>query len=296
MQLSSQTLSLSEKLNLLADAAKYDVACTSSGVNRAGKQGHLGNSVSCGICHSFSSDGRCISLLKILQSNDCIYDCKYCVNRAGNDRQRATFTPEEVCTLVTEFYRRNYIEGLFLSSAVCKNPAHTMELMYRTLHLLRNRYRFNGYIHVKAIPGAPAELIEKTGYLADRMSVNLELPTGEGLQKLAPQKTQKAILKPMRQIQSGIVDYRLTAGKSAFFRAFLGKPLSLPLHFRYTKADFRLRCRSGLDLFLLRAVTAGKGTLCSLRSCRPEHADDHRCDKGKRLPASLHLTASLPAV
>ena len=151
MQLSSQTLSLSEKLNLLADAAKYDVACTSSGVNRAGKQGHLGNSVSCGICHSFSSDGRCISLLKILQSNDCIYDCKYCVNRAGNDRQRATFTPEEVCTLVTEFYRRNYIEGLFLSSAVCKNPAHTMELMYRTLHLLRNRYRFNGYIHVKAI-------------------------------------------------------------------------------------------------------------------------------------------------
>ena len=162
MQLSSQTLSLSEKLNLLADAAKYDVACTSSGVNRAGKQGHLGNSVSCGICHSFSSDGRCISLLKILQSNDCIYDCKYCVNRAGNDRQRATFTPEEVCTLVTEFYRRNYIEGLFLSSAVCKNPAHTMELMYRTLHLLRNRYRFNGYIHVKAIPGAPVELIEKT--------------------------------------------------------------------------------------------------------------------------------------
>ena len=222
MQLSSQTLSLSEKLNLLADAAKYDVACTSSGVNRAGKQGHLGNSVSCGICHSFSSDGRCISLLKILQSNDCIYDCKYCVNRAGNDRQRATFTPEEVCTLVTEFYRRNYIEGLFLSSAVCKNPAHTMELMYRTLHLLRNRYRFNGYIHVKAIPGAPADLIEKTGYLADRMSVNLELPTGEGLQKLAPQKTQKAILKPMRQIQSGIVDYRLTAGKSAFLERSSG--------------------------------------------------------------------------
>ena len=180
MQLSSQTLSLSEKLNLLADAAKYDVACTSSGVNRAGKQGHLGNSVSCGICHSFSSDGRCISLLKILQSNDCIYDCKYCVNRAGNDpAARPRYTGGGLYTR-TEFYRRNYIEGLFLSSAVCKNPAHTMELMYRTLHLLRNRYRFNGYIHVKAIPGAPAELIEKTGYLADRMSVNLELPTGEG--------------------------------------------------------------------------------------------------------------------
>ena len=204
MQLSSQTLSLSEKLNLLADAAKYDVACTSSGVNRAGKQGHLGNSVSCGICHSFSSDGRCISLLKILQSNDCIYDCKYCVNRAGNDRQRATFTPEEVCTLVTEFYRRNYIEGLFLSSAVCKNPAHTMELMYRTLHLLRNRYRFNGYIHVKAIPGAPAELIEKTGYLADRMSVNIELPSNDSLKRLAPQKSKENILLPMSRIRDGI--------------------------------------------------------------------------------------------
>mgnify|MGYP000554746788 FL=1 len=205
MQLSSQTLSLSEKLNLLADAAKYDVACTSSGVNRAGKQGHLGNSVSCGICHSFSSDGRCISLLKILQSNDCIYDCKYCVNRAGNDRQRATFTPEEVCTLVTEFYRRNYIEGLFLSSAVCKNPAHTMELMYRTLHLLRNRYRFNGYIHVKAIPGAPVELIEKTGYLADRMSVNIEIPTERNLQLLAPDKNYESIYRPMSYIQQGVL-------------------------------------------------------------------------------------------
>ena len=205
MQLSSQTLSLSEKLNLLADAAKYDVACTSSGVNRAGKQGHLGNSVSCGICHSFSSDGRCISLLKILQSNDCIYDCKYCVNRAGNDRQRATFTPEEVCTLVTEFYRRNYIEGLFLSSAVCKNPAHTMELMYRTLHLLRNRYRFNGYIHVKAIPGAPAELIEKTGYLADRMSVNIEIPTERNLLLLAPDKNYESIYRPMSYIQQGVL-------------------------------------------------------------------------------------------
>ena len=205
MQLSLQTLSLSEKLNLLADAAKYDVACTSSGVNRAGKQGHLGNSVSCGICHSFSSDGRCISLLKILQSNNCIYDCKYCVNRAGNDRQRATFTPEEVCTLVTEFYRRNYIEGLFLSSAVCKNPAHTMELMYRTLHLLRNRYRFNGYIHVKAIPGAPVELIEKTGYLADRMSVNIEIPTERNLQLLAPDKNYESIYRPMSYIQQGVL-------------------------------------------------------------------------------------------
>ena len=143
--------------------------------------------------------------LKILQSNDCIYDCKYCVNRAGNDRQRATFTPEEVCTLVTEFYRRNYIEGLFLSSAVCKNPAHTMELMYRTLHLLRNRYRFNGYIHVKAIPGAPVELIEKTGYLADRMSVNIEIPTERNLQLLAPDKNYESIYRPMSYIQQGVL-------------------------------------------------------------------------------------------
>ena len=208
MQLSSQTLSLSEKLNLLADAAKYDVACTSSGVNRAGKQGHLGNSVSCGICHSFSSDGRCISLLKILQSNDCIYDCKYCVNRAGNDRQRATFTPEEVCTLVTEFYRRNYIEGLFLSSAVCKNPAHTMELMYRTLHLLRNRYRFNGYIHVKAIPGADPLLIRRMGLLADRMSVNIELPSERSLTQLAPDKSKQSILKPMAAVRDRVAQSR----------------------------------------------------------------------------------------
>ena len=277
MQLSSQTLSLSEKLNLLADAAKYDVACTSSGVNRAGKQGHLGNSVSCGICHSFSSDGRCISLLKILQSNDCIYDCKYCVNRAGNDRQRATFTPEEVCTLVTEFYRRNYIEGLFLSSAVCKNPAHTMELMYRTLHLLRNRYRFNGYIHVKAIPGAPAELIEKTGYL------------GEGLQKLAPQKTQKAILKPMRQIQSGIVDYRLTAGKNAFLERSSGNR-----YLSHSIFDTRKQISAS-------AADLGWISSSSARSLPEKERSAPFVPAGQSTQmiigaASLHLTASLPAV
>ncbi|MBQ8663486.1 MAG: putative DNA modification/repair radical SAM protein, partial [Eubacterium sp.] len=176
---------------------------------------HLGNSCAAGICHSFSSDGRCISLLKILQSNACIYNCKYCSSRADNDCRRATFTPDEICTLVIEFYRRNYIEGLFLSSAVCRNPTYTLELMYQTLYLLRTKYRFNGYIHVKAIPYAPPELIEKLGYLTDRISINLELPTAEGLQMLAPQKTRSSILQPMRQIQQRIVDHRLAIGKSA---------------------------------------------------------------------------------
>lgn len=213
MELKQNDLSLQEKLNILADAAKYDVACTSSGVDRRGKKGSLGNSLSAGICHSFSADGRCISLLKILLSNDCVYDCKYCINRVSNDTVRATFTPEEICTLVTEFYRRNYIEGLFLSSGVVKNPAYTAELMYRTIFLLRTRYHFNGYIHVKAIPNAPAELIQELGYLADRMSINLELPTGESLRRLAPHKSPSSILRPIAQIQSGIENYRLSIGK-----------------------------------------------------------------------------------
>ena len=197
-------MSLMDKLQVLTAAAKYDVACTSSGVDRAGNGESIGNCVAAGICHSFSGDGRCISLLKILLTNECIYDCKYCRNRCSSDIARATFTPEEVCTLTMEFYRRNYIEGLFLSSGILRNPTFTMELLYRTLWLLRNQYRFNGYIHVKAIPGAAPEVIEKTGYLADRMSVNLELPTAEGLQALAPNKHRKNILTPMRQIQNGI--------------------------------------------------------------------------------------------
>lgn len=215
MEILSNDLTLQEKLNILADAAKYDVACTSSGVDRRGQKGSLGNSCAAGICHSFASDGRCVSLLKILQSNECVYDCKYCLNRAGNDRVRTTFTPEEICRLVIEFYRRNYIEGLFLSSGVYKNPAYTMELMYRSIYLLRTQYHFNGYIHVKAIPNAPQELIEKLGYLVDRMSINLELPTADGLRELAPHKTQAAILKPMGQIQNRIADYRLSIGKDA---------------------------------------------------------------------------------
>ena len=203
-----QEMSLMEKLGILTDAAKYDVACTSSGVDRRGDGKSMGNCVAGGICHSFSSDGRCISLLKILFTNECIYDCKYCLNRCSNDVPRATFTPEEVCTLTMEFYRRNYIEGLFLSSGIIQSPTFTMELIYRTIWLLRNRYRFNGYIHVKAIPGADAELIRATGYLVDRMSVNLELPTAEGLRNLAPNKHRKNILTPMRQIQNGIHNNR----------------------------------------------------------------------------------------
>ncbi|WP_318709426.1 putative DNA modification/repair radical SAM protein [Candidatus Acetatifactor stercoripullorum] len=199
---------LMEKLGILADAAKYDVACTSSGVDRKGDGAGLGNCVAGGICHSFASDGRCISLLKILLTNECIYDCKYCKNRCSNDVPRATFTPVEICTLTMEFYRRNYIEGLFLSSGIWKSPTFTMELIYRTIWLLRNRYHFRGYIHVKAIPGADGELIRRLGYLVDRMSVNLELPTAEGLRALAPNKHRKNILAPMRMIQNGIQESR----------------------------------------------------------------------------------------
>ena len=196
--------SLMDKLHVLTDAAKFDVACTSSGVDRKGNGKDMGNARQMGICHSFSADGRCISLLKILLSNECVYDCKYCINRKSNDVKRATFTPEEVCELTMQFYRRNYIEGLFLSSGIIQNPTYTMELLYQTLFLLRNKYRFMGYIHVKGIPGADPIIIEKTGYLADRMSVNLELPTREGLETLAPNKPRTNILKNMRQIQNGI--------------------------------------------------------------------------------------------
>lgn len=200
--------SLTDKLQILTDAAKYDVACTSSGVDRKGDGKSIGSCVAAGICHSFSGDGRCISLLKILLTNECIFDCKYCRNRSSGDIPRATFTPEEVCTLTMEFYRRNYIEGLFLSSGILRNPTFTMELLCRTVWLLRRQYRFNGYIHVKAIPGADPEVIERTGFLADRMSVNLELPTSEGLKALAPNKHRKTILTPMRQIQNGITANR----------------------------------------------------------------------------------------
>lgn len=208
-----KAMSLEDKLSILADAAKYDVACTSSGSTRKGEKGSLGNTCSSGICHSFSADGRCISLLKVLLSNECIYDCKYCLNRRSNDIPRATFSPEELCGLMIEFYKRNYIEGLFLSSGILKNPTYTMEQMYQVIYLLRTRWNFRGYIHVKAIPGADPEIITQLGYLADRMSVNMELPTRESLEKLAPGKSHDKILSPIRQIQQQITDYRLTLGK-----------------------------------------------------------------------------------
>lgn len=196
-----ENMSIQRKLEILSDAAKFDVACTSSGVDRKGNGSGMGNSLACGICHTFSADGRCISLLKILFTNECIFDCKYCINRSSNDVVRATFTPEEVCELTMEFYRRNYIEGLFLSSGILISPNHTMELLLRTLVLLREVHQFNGYIHCKAIPGSDPALIEMLGWYADRMSVNLELPTAESLKELAPHKNRKNILKPIRQIQ-----------------------------------------------------------------------------------------------
>ena len=201
---STEKLSIYDKLHILTDAAKYDVACTSSGVERKGDGTGIGNSVSCGLCHSFASDGRCISLLKILFTNECIYDCKYCINRKSNDVRRASFTPDEICELTIEFYRRNLIEGLFLSSGIIKSPDYTMELIYTAINKLRTEYRFQGYIHVKGIPGTSPEIIQRLGLIVDRMSVNLELPTGDGLRELCPNKTRDTILKPMRLIQNGI--------------------------------------------------------------------------------------------
>lgn len=202
----SPQMSTMDKLKILADAAKYDVSCSSSGVNRRNDGTGIGNAVAAGLCHSFAADGRCISLLKILFTNECIYDCRYCINRKSNDVPRASFTPDEVCELTMEFYRRNYIEGLFLSSGILYSPNYTMELICETVHKLRTVHRFQGYIHLKAIPGADPMLIQKAGYLADRMSVNLEMATAEGLREMAPNKHRKNILKPMRQIQNSITE------------------------------------------------------------------------------------------
>lgn len=193
-------MDLAQKLEILADSAKYDVACTSSGVERAGRQGSLGSCRVAGICHSFTPDGRCVSLLKVLYSNACCYDCSYCVNRRTNDIPRATFTPRELAELTIGFYRRNYIEGLFLSSAVLGSPDATMEKMIEALRILRQEYRFNGYIHAKAIPGADPQLVERLGLLADRLSVNIELPSETSLSRLAPDKHKAGILRPMGQI------------------------------------------------------------------------------------------------
>ena len=193
---------IKEKLAILADAAKYDVSCSSSGSNRKGVKGDLGNTSAFGICHSFTEDGRCISLLKILLTNHCIYDCVYCVSRRSNDIKRAAFTVEEIVDLTINFYRRNYIEGLFLSSGVFKDPNTTMERLVRVAKKLRLEERFNGYIHLKTIPGASDELIREAGLYADRLSINLEIPTKEGLKLLAPEKDHKQMLSNVEFVKN----------------------------------------------------------------------------------------------
>lgn len=197
--------SVLHKLTILAESAKYDVSCSSSGTTRGNKPGSVGSTSGWGICHSFTEDGRCVSLLKILLTNFCLYDCAYCVNRRSNDIERVAFTPKELAELTIEFYRRNYIEGLFLSSGVIKNPDHTMEKMLRVVKDLRTVHHFNGYIHMKAIPGASPELIHQAGLYADRLSVNLEVPLEDDLKLLAPEKDHQSVYKPMNFIQQGMV-------------------------------------------------------------------------------------------
>ena len=208
------------KLRILTDAAKYDVACTSSGVDKGSSQQGMGSASACGICHSFAADGRCISLLKVLLTNHCIYDCQYCVNRRTNDTVRTMFTPRELADLTMNFYRRNYIEGLFLSSGVFRSPDYTCELLIRVLEILRHEYHFNGYIHVKAIPGADPALITRLGLLAERMSVNIELPSKESLQRLAPDKSKNDILKPMRLIREKSDESRYAMNRYAHAPVF----------------------------------------------------------------------------
>lgn len=195
-----------EKLKILADAAKYDVSCASSGISRGSVKGGIGTAAGWGICHSFTPDGRCVSLFKVLLANHCIYDCAYCSNRRSNDVRRVAFAPDELAELTIEFYRRNYIEGLFLSSGVMRNPDYTMEQMLRVVKLLRETHRFNGYIHMKSIPGASRELIARAGTYADRMSVNLEIPSERNLKLLAPEKDYESVFAPMRYIQQGMLE------------------------------------------------------------------------------------------
>ena len=206
-------MDIKEKLKILADSAKYDASCSSSGSNRQNKNG-LGNTKISGICHSFSADGRCISLLKILMTNSCIFDCKYCLNRSSNNIKRAIFTPEEVCNITINFYKRNYIEGLFLSSGIIKSPDYTMELMIETISLLRKKYHFGGYIHAKAIPGASEYLIKKLGLLVDRLSANIELPTENGLKLLAPNKELSKVEKIMDYVKNNKSKKFVPAGQS----------------------------------------------------------------------------------
>ena len=250
-------MEVSKKLEILSDSAKYDVACTSSGSSRGGKEGGIGNTVSAGLCHAFAADGRCISLLKVLMANSCINDCKYCGCRSSLDIPRAAFTPEELADLTISFYKRNYIEGLFLSSAIVKSPDHTTELMCRCIELLRGKYGFNGYIHAKAIPGTSPELITKLGVLIDRMSVNIELPSEPSLNMLAPQKSRKKILMPMAQIRNSIDQgkYELTRYRHAEKFAPAGQSTQMIIG-ASPESDYHiLRLSQGLyDIYKLRRV------------------------------------------
>lgn len=214
-------MDIKQKLEILADAAKYDVSCSSSGSNRKNINKGLGNGSVGGICHSWSEDGRCISLLKILMTNHCIYNCEYCINRRDNDRIIASFSPEEIANLTINFYRRNYIEGLFLSSGIVKNPDYTMEKLIRVAELLRFTYNFNGYIHMKAIPKASYDLVKKMGQLVDRMSINIELPTQKALSELAPEKKIEDITRPMADINKELMIYKLDRQKFAHVPKFL---------------------------------------------------------------------------
>lgn len=195
-----------EKLKVLAESARYDVSCSSSGTSRSNKPGTIGSAAGWGICHSFSEDGRCISLLKVMLTNYCIYDCAYCINRRSNDIKRATLSVSELVDITIEFYRRNYIEGLFLSSGIVRNPDYTMERLVRIVKDLRLVHRFNGYIHMKSIPGASQELVREAGLYADRMSVNIEIPKEESLKMLAPEKNFQSVFAPMRYIQQGVLE------------------------------------------------------------------------------------------
>lgn len=218
---------LMEKLQILADSAKYDVSCSSSGSHRK-NTGTIGNAHTAGICHSWSADGRCISLLKVLFSNKCVYNCEYCVNRRSNDFPRASFEPDELARLTIEFYRRNYIEGLFLSSAVEVSPDHTAERILESLRLLRYKYGFSGYIHAKIIPGVSQELLHEIGLVADRLSVNIEMPTARSLQAFAPQKKPKEIFTPMRQITNSLIERNSLKGPGNMFR---GIAVNAPEHY-----------------------------------------------------------------
>lgn len=206
-------MDIGEKLNILADAAKYDVSCSSSGSSRKNMPSGLGNAHYSGICHSWTADGRCVSLLKILMTNSCIYDCEYCVNRRSHDTPRAFLSPEEIVTLTIQFYRRNYIEGLFLSSGIVRSPDYTTELLIQTAKILRERERFNGYIHMKGIPGTDSKLLNELGHYVDRVSVNIELPSEKSLKLLAPQKSRNAIMAPMKFFRDRIAERKQEKSK-----------------------------------------------------------------------------------